>query len=97
MVGVLEDRPDDPVVWELAAFIGAMNEDEQIDLVTLTWPGRGDGGLQEWDELRAEAVRRHNRHAALYLLRTPLLPDYLEDGLAEFGRSCAEFERDHLR
>ena len=47
MVGVLdEDRPDDPVVWELAAFIGAMNEDEQIDLVTLTWPGLGDGGLQ---------------------------------------------------
>jgi hypothetical protein len=96
MVEVLEDRGDDPVVWELAAFIGAMNEDEQIDLVTLTWLGRGDGSLQEWDELRAEAARAHNRHTVLYLLRTPLLPDYLEDGIAEFGRSCEDFEREHL-
>ena len=91
-----KDRGDDPVVWELAAFIGAMNEDEQIDLVTLTWLGRGDGSLQEWDELRAEAARAHNRHTVLYLLRTPLLPDYLEDGIAEFSRSCEDFETGHL-
>jgi Protein of unknown function (DUF3775) len=95
MVEVLEDRGD-PVVWELAAFIGALNEDEQVDLVTLTWLGRGDGGLQDWDELRAEAARAHNRHTVLYLLRTPLLPDYLLGGLAEFGRSCEEFENQHL-
>jgi len=94
MVEVLEDRGDDPVVWELAAFIGAMNEDEQIDLVALTWLGRGDGSLQEWDELRAEAAHAHNRHTALYLI-TPLLSEYLEDGLAEFGRSCADIEREH--
>lgn len=96
MVEVLEDRGDDPVVWELAGFIGAMTEDEQIDLVTLTWLGRGDGGLQEWNELRAEAARAHNRHTVLYLLRTPLLPDYLEEGLAAFGRSCKDFEREHM-
>jgi hypothetical protein len=34
VVGVLEDRGDDPVVWELTAFIGAMSEDEQVDLVS---------------------------------------------------------------
>ena len=45
VVGVLEDRGDDPVVWELTAFIGAMSEDEQVDLVTLMWLGRGDGGV----------------------------------------------------
>jgi Protein of unknown function (DUF3775) len=94
MVEVLEDRGDDPVVWELAAFIGAMSEDEQVDLVTLTWLGRGDGGLEDWEELRAEAARAHNRHTVLYLLRTPLLPDYLQEGLAQFGRSCEDFERD---
>lgn len=96
MVEVLEDRGDDPVVWELAGFIGAMTEDEQIDLVTLMWLGRGDGGLQDWNELRAEAARAHNRHTVLYLLRTPLLPDYLEEGLAAFGRSCKDFEREHM-
>ena len=59
--GVLEDRPDDPVEQELVAFIEAMSEDEQVDLVTLTWLGRGDGGLEDWDDLRAEAARVHNR------------------------------------
>src|SRR3954451_25147015 len=36
-VDVLEDDGSDPVVNELGSFIVAMNEDEQIDLVALTW------------------------------------------------------------
>ena len=96
MIEVLEDRPDDPVIQELVAFIETMSEDEQVDLVTLAWLGRGDGTLEEWAELRAEAARMHNRHTASHLLGIPLLPDYLEEALAEFGRSCEEFEKDHL-
>src|SRR6195256_3234595 len=96
MIEVLEDRSDDPVDQELVAFIEAMSEDEQVDLVTLTWLGRGDGTLEEWAELRAEAARVHSRYTASYLLGIPLLPDYLEEALAEFGRSCKEFEKDHL-
>jgi len=96
MIEVLEDRPDDPVIQELVAFIETMSEDEQVDLVTLAWLGRGDGTLEEWAELRAEAARMHNRYTASYLLGIPLLPDYLEEALAEFGRSCEEFEKDHL-
>ena len=96
MIEVLEDRPNDPVDQELVAFIEAMSEDEQVDLVTLAWLGRGDGTLEEWAELRAEAARMHNRYTASYLLGIPLLPDYLEEALAEFGRSCEEFEKDHL-
>jgi hypothetical protein len=96
MIEVLEDRPDDPVIQELVAFIETMSEDEQVDLVTLAWLGRGDGTLEEWAELRAEAARMHNRYTASYLLGIPLLPDYLEEALAEFGHSCEEFEKDHL-
>src|SRR3981081_4429448 len=96
MTEVLEDRPDDPVDQELVAFIEAMSEDEQVDLVTLTWLGRGEGGLEDWDDLRAEAARVHNRRTASYLLGIPLLPDFLEEALAAFGRSCEEFEEDHL-
>ena len=48
MIGVLEDHKDDPVVAELVGFIHAMSEDEQIDLVTLAWVGRGDGTLADW-------------------------------------------------
>lgn len=90
MVAVLEDHRDDPVVQELVAVISAMSEDEQIDLVTLTWLGRGDGSIEDWSELRAEAARAHNRRTAAYLLGIPLLADYLEETASQFGISCDE-------
>jgi hypothetical protein len=90
MVAVLEDHRDDPVVQEIAAAIFAMSEDEQIDLVTLAWLGRGDGSLEDWDELRAEAARAHNKRTAAYLLGMPLLADYLDEALAQFRHSCEE-------
>jgi hypothetical protein len=95
-VGVLEDHWDDPTVAELRAFIGSLSEDEQVDLVTLAWIGRGDGGTDDWKEIRAEAARAHNDRTAAYLLGMPLLPDYLEEGLATFGLSCEDFEKGRL-
>ena len=90
MVSVLEDHRDDPVVQEIAAAVFAMTEDEQVDLVTLAWLGRGDGSLEDWSELRAEAQRAYNKRTASYLLGMPLLADYLEDTLAQIGHSCDE-------
>ena len=87
---VLEDAHD-PAFRELRAFINALSEDEQIDLVALTWLGRGDGAIDEWDDLRAEANRAHNRRTAAYLLAKPFLPDHLEEGLSAFGCSCEDF------
>ena len=92
MLSVLEDHADDPVRAELVAIIQGLNEDEQIDLVALTWLGRGDGDLADWQELRAEAARAHNRRTARYLLGIPLLGDYLEEALSQFGHSPEEFE-----
>lgn len=96
MIAVLEDHRDDPVLEELTSIIEDLNEDEQVDLVALTWIGRGDGTLDDWAELRREAARQHNRRTAEYLLGTPLLPDYLEEGLQAFGLGCADFETGHL-
>jgi hypothetical protein len=96
MISVLEDHRDDPVADEIRGFIGAMNEDEQIDLVALTWLGRGDGTIEDWDELRAEAGRAHNKRTAAYLLGIPLLADYLEEALSLFDLSCDDVEMDHL-
>jgi hypothetical protein len=90
MLSVLEDHRDDPVVQEIAAAIFAMSEDEQIDLVTLAWLGRGDGTLDDWPDLRAEAARAHNKRTASYLLGMPLLANHLEDALSQFGISCNE-------
>jgi hypothetical protein len=91
MRSVLEDRPDDPVRQELASFIAALGYDEQIDLVTLMWMGRGDGTIADWYELRDTACNEHTEHTARYLLGTPMLADFLAEGLAQFGRSCEEF------
>lgn len=96
MNSVLEDRSDDPVAQELRGFIAALNEDEQIDLVALVWLGRGDGAVEDWRELRAEAARAHNKRTATYLLGIPLLADYLEEGLTQFGLSCEDVELGRL-
>jgi hypothetical protein len=85
MVDVLEDDGGDPVMGEIAGFINAMTEDEQVDLVALMRLGRGDGTIEEWDELRGEAADGYNRRTASYLLGEPLISDYLAEGLDAFG------------
>ena len=85
MVDVLEDDGNDPVVREITGFINAMSEDEQIDLVALMRLGRGDGSIEEWDDLRREAADGRNNRTASYLLGEPLVSDYLAEGLDAFG------------
>jgi hypothetical protein len=85
MVDVLDDNGDDPVAREITGFINAMTEDEQIDLVALVRLGRGDGTIEEWDDLRREAAEGRNHRTASYLLGEPLVSDYLAEGLDAFG------------
>lgn len=96
MMSVLEEHGDDPVEEELTGFIDGLGEDEQVDLVALAWLGRGDGSIGDWEDLRRQAQDAHNQRTAAYLLGIPLLPDYLEEALAAFGRSCEEFELGRL-
>ncbi len=93
MLSVLEDHADDPVRNELVAMIRALNVDEQIDLVALAWLGRGDGDIADWDDLRSEAARARNKRTAEYLIGMPILSDYLEEALSQFGHSSEDFER----
>ena len=51
----LEDHAKDTDRSELSGFIRCLNVDEQIDLVALMWLGRGDGDLESWRDLHAEA------------------------------------------
>jgi hypothetical protein len=93
---VLEDHASDPVHAELASFIWALNEDEQIDLVALIWLGRGDGRAASWEELRTEAARDHNKRTVEYALGIPLLGDYLDEALSQFGLACADLSEADL-
>lgn len=89
---VLEAHSDDLTQTELVAFINALSEEEQADLVALLWLGRGDGTMEDWDDLRDEAERQHNNRTAAYLLGERLLSDHLEEGLSQFRFSCEDFE-----
>jgi len=95
-IAVLEDHADDLVVEELTAFIDALSEDEQIDLVTLAWLGREDYSANDLAALRQEAARAHNRRTAAYLLGMPQLGDFLEEGLSLLGYSCEEYQINRL-
>jgi hypothetical protein len=91
----LDDHSKDTDRSELSGFIRGLNVDEQIDLVALMWLGRGDGDLDNWRDLRAEAARAHNNRTASYLIGTPMLADYLEEALSQFGKSFEDYE-EHL-
>lgn len=88
----LENRKDDPVVRELAGFISALNEDEQIDLVALAWVGRGTYDIDEWEDARATAGQERTTSALRYLLGSPLAADHLAEGLSAFGIDPAAVE-----
>ncbi len=88
----MHDFADDPVAQEIKDTIEGLNEDEQTELVALTWIGRGDFTAQEWAEAVRTARQRHTNPTADYLLGTPLLGDYLEEGLSQLGVTVEDLE-----
>lgn len=87
---VRESFANDPAYEELVGFIDALNEEEQINLVALTWVGRGDFSAEEWVDVLREARDARSDHTDTYLLGIPMLGDYLEEGLAQLGYSCED-------
>jgi hypothetical protein len=88
-VDVLE-AGDDATLQELEGALTALNEDEQLDLVGLMWLGRGEFGT--FAEARQQAANMTDKHIPHYLIGTPQLGDYLEEGLAALGISLESFE-----
>jgi len=96
MQRILEDYADDPTYAELKSFLAAQSDDELRQLVALTWIGRGDFDAADWEDVLSEVQDVREKHTVDYLLGTPLLADYLEEALSQFGLSCDEVELDHL-
>ena len=75
-VSVLTEEAFSTVRQEVGAFIDAMDEDEQCELVALTWVGRGDFSADEWDAAVAQARERRVGPTSAYLLgihRSPVI------------------------
>jgi len=93
-VSVLTEEAYSTIRQEVAAFIDAMDEDEQCELVALAWVGRGDFSAEEWTDAVIQARERRKGPTSAYLLGIPLLASYLESGLGEFDESCEGFASD---
>jgi len=95
-VAILEATGDNPIREELAAALDALNDDQRVELLALTWLGRGDFERGEWREALARAREIHNETETGYLIGTPLLSDYLEEALGALGYSLEDYREDHL-
>lgn len=78
---VLADHEGDPTYRELVTTIEDLETDQQIELVALMWLGRGDFEPDDWQEALFTAASEFNARTADYLIATPLLADYLREGL----------------
>jgi hypothetical protein len=88
---VLDDDADDATEEELRDAIASLNEDEKLDLIALMWLGREDDAtVDDWDETLSEVADSQDTPAEDYLMGTPLLAEYLDEGLAKFGISCTD-------
>ena len=86
--GVVEPAEEPaPAFAELKTTIEDLEPDQQVSLVALMWIGRGDYTPDEWDQAFADAGDSWNERTAEYLIGTPLLADYLSEGLDLLGAS----------
>ena len=93
---ILGDYADDPTFEELQQAIADLNYEEVVDLIAITWVGRGDFSRDDFESARGLAMERHRPNSAPYLIGIPNLGDCLEEGLAELGYSCDETALAHL-
>ena len=90
---VLLDTPDNPTEQELRDAIDGLGVPEQQELLALMWLGRGDYDADSWPEALREAVDTTIANVTDYLVGTPLLGGYLEEGASALGLSLEDFER----
>ncbi|MFN2348234.1 MAG: DUF3775 domain-containing protein [Thioalkalivibrio sp.] len=87
---VLADHVDDMTYMDLKTQLEDLDPEQQVTLVAIMWLGRGDFEADEWDTAVEEAKDNWTPHMADYLIATPLVADYLTEGLDMLGYSCEE-------
>ena len=90
---VLLDTPDNPTEQELRDAIDGLGDLERQELLGLMWLGRGDYDANGWLDALREAKESTIASVTDYLIGTPLLGDYLEEGASALGLTLEDFER----
>lgn len=71
---------------DLHSALSLLNEEQMVTLVAILWIGRGDYGRADWKEARRIAADiLEERDGTDYLCGTPLIADYLTEGLDTLG------------
>lgn len=84
----LADHIDDLTLQEIKAVIEDLGPEYQMELVALMWLGRNDYTIDEWENALNDARDAWTPRTAEYLAATPLVADYLQEGLWAFGFEC---------
>lgn len=87
---ILADHSDDETFLEIKHIIDELEPDQQLDLLTLMYIGRGDFEQNEWSAARKMARDNLGPNLTGYLLSKPLIAYYLEKGLSYLNYSCEE-------
>lgn len=95
-IDILEQSGNDPIEAELSDALHGLNDDERFDLLAITWIGRGDYTGDEWAKARGAAGELRAQQVPEYLIHTPLLSDYIEEGLSQIAVSVDDFENQRL-
>jgi Protein of unknown function (DUF3775) len=90
---ILFDTPDNPTEQELRDAIDSLGVLERQEVLALMWLGRGDYDADSWPEALRQAREITIASVTDYLIGTPLLGDYLEEGAAALGLSVEGFEQ----
>ena len=89
---VLLDTPDNPIEQELRDAIDGLGPPERHELLALMWLGRGDYDADSWPDALREAAESTIANVTDYLVGTPLLADYLEEGVSALDLSLDDLE-----
>lgn len=87
---VLADHAGDLTYLDLKTQIDDLDPEQQVRLVALMWLGRGDYEADEWETAVEDAKDNWTPNTADYLIATPMVSDYLIEGLEMLGYSCEE-------
>ncbi|MEN8174962.1 MAG: DUF3775 domain-containing protein [Pseudomonadota bacterium] len=84
----LANHANDMTYQEVITAVADLEPDQQVSLVALMWLGRGDYVLEEWEAAIEDAKDGWTERTAEYLLATPMVSDYLLEGLYLHDYSC---------
>lgn len=83
---LLPVQGDDTPYDDLHNALSLLNDEQMVTLVAILWVGRGDYDRRDWKDARqAAADILEERDGTDYLCGTPLIADYLTEGLDALG------------